>query len=299
MNYDNYKGKIVETYGVTLENFPGTVRNPGKIGQREDLINLYDLLFKGTCLWTNLTNDKLVARIAKNKECQAHGKQIYKARKCQEKTSIAKSAEMVEDTDEDSSSLSENEVDSLEAWSTYWWHTFPVDNNTSVVVTPNGENNGSGSGKPHNPYEDDIVLHRQIRNRLVKERRLMKFSHSAVVMPNDKVKGSGPGKLHPCEDDVVHLMEETHQYQPQQYESKWLVGEQAVNNDPTSTAWMRATIQHYSSTKISHIIVVMLYSEEMNVKMVNNEGINKLTTTDGLLMIQRYWEAVDWITPCW
>jgi hypothetical protein len=46
---------------------------------------------------------------------------------------------------------------------------------------------------------------------------------------------------------------------------------------------MRATIQHYSSTKISHIIVVMLYSEEMEVKTVNNEGINELTMTVGLL----------------
>ncbi|KAG1719408.1 hypothetical protein EDD22DRAFT_963254 [Suillus occidentalis] len=115
MNYDNYEGKIVETYGVALENFPGTVRNPGKIGQREDLINLYDLLFKGTCSWTKLANDELVARIAKNKERQAHGEQIYKARKRQEKASIAKSAEMVEDTDEDSASSSEDEVDSLEA----------------------------------------------------------------------------------------------------------------------------------------------------------------------------------------
>ncbi|KAG2744460.1 hypothetical protein P692DRAFT_20745511 [Suillus brevipes Sb2] len=86
MNYDNYEGKIVETYSVALENFPGT-----------------------------LANDKLVARIAKNKERQAHGEQIYKARKRQEKASIAKSAEMVEDTDEDSASSSEDEVDSLEA----------------------------------------------------------------------------------------------------------------------------------------------------------------------------------------
>jgi len=36
----------------------------------------------------------------------------------------------------------------------------PIIRKTSrgVVVTPNGEVEGSGSGKPHNPYEDDIVL---------------------------------------------------------------------------------------------------------------------------------------------
>ncbi|KAG1729623.1 uncharacterized protein EDB91DRAFT_1252938 [Suillus paluster] len=115
MNYDNYEGKIVETYGVALENFPGTVQNPGKIGHREDLIKLYDLLFKGTCSWTKLTNDELVEHVAKNKQRQAHGEQIYKARKRQEKASIAKSTEMVEDTDEDNASSSESGVDSPEA----------------------------------------------------------------------------------------------------------------------------------------------------------------------------------------
>ncbi|KAG1849398.1 hypothetical protein F4604DRAFT_1934895 [Suillus subluteus] len=79
MNYNNYEGKIVETYGVTLANFPGTVQNPGKIGHRQDLINLYDLLFKGECSWTKLTSDELVECIAKNKEHQAQGELIYKA----------------------------------------------------------------------------------------------------------------------------------------------------------------------------------------------------------------------------
>ncbi|KAG2107635.1 uncharacterized protein F5147DRAFT_774080 [Suillus discolor] len=68
MNYNNYEGKIVKTYGVALENFPGTVQNPGKIGCCEDLIKLYDLLFKGACSWTKLTSDKLMEHIAKNKE---------------------------------------------------------------------------------------------------------------------------------------------------------------------------------------------------------------------------------------
>ncbi|KAG1879872.1 hypothetical protein F4604DRAFT_1679435 [Suillus subluteus] len=107
MNYDNYEGKIVETYGVTLANFPGNVQNPGKIGRRQDLINLYDLLFKGVCSWTKLTSDELVERIAKNKEHQAQGELIYKARKRQEKASIARSTEMVKDTEEEGSSSSE------------------------------------------------------------------------------------------------------------------------------------------------------------------------------------------------
>ncbi|KAG1870326.1 hypothetical protein F4604DRAFT_1583728, partial [Suillus subluteus] len=79
MNYDNYKGKIVETYSVALVNFAGTIQNPGKLGHCENLINLYNLLFKGTYSWTKLTSDKLVECIAKNKECQAHGEKIYKA----------------------------------------------------------------------------------------------------------------------------------------------------------------------------------------------------------------------------
>lgn len=107
MNYNNYEGKIVETYGVALENFPGTIRNPGNIGRREDLINLHDLLLKGTCSWTKLTSDELVERIAKNKERQANGEPIYKTRKRQEKTPIAKSAEIVEDTEDDGMSSTE------------------------------------------------------------------------------------------------------------------------------------------------------------------------------------------------
>ncbi|KAG1806942.1 hypothetical protein EV424DRAFT_1544032 [Suillus variegatus] len=107
MNYNNYEGKIVETYGVALENFPGTIRNPGNIGRREDLINLHDLLLKGTCSWTKLTSDELVERIAKNKERQANGEPIYKTRKHQEKTPIAKSAEIVEDTEDDGMSSTE------------------------------------------------------------------------------------------------------------------------------------------------------------------------------------------------
>ncbi|KAG2030361.1 hypothetical protein BDR03DRAFT_987134, partial [Suillus americanus] len=63
MNYNNYEGKIMETYGIALEHVPG------KIGHHKDLIELCNLLFKGTCSWS----------VAKNKEHQAHGEQIYKA----------------------------------------------------------------------------------------------------------------------------------------------------------------------------------------------------------------------------
>ncbi|KAG1836468.1 hypothetical protein DFJ58DRAFT_734951 [Suillus subalutaceus] len=76
MNYDNYEGKIVETYSIALGNFPGIIQNPGKIGCRKDLVKLYDLLFSGTCSWMKLTSDELMERVAKNKECQAHGEQI-------------------------------------------------------------------------------------------------------------------------------------------------------------------------------------------------------------------------------
>jgi hypothetical protein len=77
MNYDNYEQKIVETYGVALQNYPlSAVQNPGKIGHREDLIKLLNSLVNSSCLWVILTEDELAEHKNKNKECQACGEQV-------------------------------------------------------------------------------------------------------------------------------------------------------------------------------------------------------------------------------
>ncbi|KAG2079042.1 hypothetical protein BDR04DRAFT_990538, partial [Suillus decipiens] len=86
MNYDNYEQKIVETYGVNLQNYPlGVMQNPGKIGCREDLIKLLNSLVNSSCLWVRLTKDELAECKKKNQECEAHGEQVYKPQKQQTK----------------------------------------------------------------------------------------------------------------------------------------------------------------------------------------------------------------------
>ncbi|KAG2109786.1 hypothetical protein BD769DRAFT_1328481, partial [Suillus cothurnatus] len=84
MNYDNYEQKIVETYGVALQNYPlSAVQNPGKIGHHKDLIKLLNSLVNSSCLWVILTEDELAEHKNKNKERQACGEQVYKPRKQQ------------------------------------------------------------------------------------------------------------------------------------------------------------------------------------------------------------------------
>ncbi|KAG2114727.1 uncharacterized protein F5147DRAFT_538049, partial [Suillus discolor] len=86
MNYDNYKQKIAETYGVALQKYPlGAMQNPGKIGRCEDLIKLLNNLVNSHCFWVRLTEDEIVEHKNRNKEHQACGEQVYKPWKQQTK----------------------------------------------------------------------------------------------------------------------------------------------------------------------------------------------------------------------
>ncbi|KAI6012871.1 hypothetical protein BKA83DRAFT_4500553 [Pisolithus microcarpus] len=73
MNYTNYECQIVEHYGVMLMGwpFPGTVRNPSKIGGQAEVEKLLDALNSEACKWVRLTDEECRARITHNKEHQA------------------------------------------------------------------------------------------------------------------------------------------------------------------------------------------------------------------------------------
>lgn len=83
MNYDNYERCIVECYGVELHGWPlpGCVCNPSKVGGVAVLNKLLQALKDSTCRWVKLSRGELAARIARNKECEAQGEQVYKPRK--------------------------------------------------------------------------------------------------------------------------------------------------------------------------------------------------------------------------
>ncbi|KAG1789803.1 uncharacterized protein HD556DRAFT_1197903, partial [Suillus plorans] len=51
MSYTNYECNIVEGHGLELVNWPlsGPVRNPSKVGGRNEVENLWVALEKGTC----------------------------------------------------------------------------------------------------------------------------------------------------------------------------------------------------------------------------------------------------------
>ncbi|KAG2117736.1 hypothetical protein DEU56DRAFT_702022, partial [Suillus clintonianus] len=61
MNYANYERSIVEHYGVTLQGWPSAllpVRNPSRVGGREQVQTLLDALNNKTCTWTALAEDE-------------------------------------------------------------------------------------------------------------------------------------------------------------------------------------------------------------------------------------------------
>ncbi|THG98022.1 hypothetical protein EW026_g4084 [Hermanssonia centrifuga] len=102
MNYDNYEAKIVEKYGVALVGFPCKLTNPANLGRThlQQVIRAFD---DGTCHWKKLSKPELDMRIKQNKERQAAGEQIYKARKVasRKQRGDPKSAEMIEEEHED------------------------------------------------------------------------------------------------------------------------------------------------------------------------------------------------------
>jgi hypothetical protein len=107
MNYRNYKGKIVEKYGVALKGWltgiPG-VCNPSAVGSWPMLQKLLSALESSQCCWVVLTEDELEARKKDNQARDDCGEQIYKLRKSvkRPRTSKAvKSAAIVDDSDEE------------------------------------------------------------------------------------------------------------------------------------------------------------------------------------------------------
>src|SRR5262245_47174712 len=91
MNYENYKCKVVEAYGVTLVGWPTTtVRNPGTLGGRDRVMSLLELLQSGTCHWVQLSSEELEERISNNKRRAAAGEAVYKERRNRKSKSAAK-----------------------------------------------------------------------------------------------------------------------------------------------------------------------------------------------------------------
>ncbi|KAG6370664.1 hypothetical protein JVT61DRAFT_11149 [Boletus reticuloceps] len=83
MNYTNYELHIVERHGVTLIGWPvsGRVRNPAKIGGRQEVEKLLTAVQAEKCKWVKLSAEELKARIVKNKALQAAGENIYQPRR--------------------------------------------------------------------------------------------------------------------------------------------------------------------------------------------------------------------------
>ena len=105
MNYRNYKGKIVEKYGIALTGWPTDIPqvcNPSAVGGRPLLEKLVRALESGRCQWVSLTDDELDARKKENHAREKHGEMVYRPRKstvqCQRRTE--KSSKTVDDGDE-------------------------------------------------------------------------------------------------------------------------------------------------------------------------------------------------------
>ncbi|KAF8132909.1 hypothetical protein EV363DRAFT_1397828 [Boletus edulis] len=83
MNYTNYELHIVERYGMTLIGWPvsGHVRNPSKIGGRQEVEKLLSALQSEKCKWVKLTDNELTTRVTRNKARQAAGEKIYHPRR--------------------------------------------------------------------------------------------------------------------------------------------------------------------------------------------------------------------------
>ncbi|KAG1724127.1 hypothetical protein EDB19DRAFT_1612441, partial [Suillus lakei] len=84
MNYDNFERSIVEHYGITLVGWPSDllpIHNPSAVGGWEQVQPLLDALESHACHWEQLSEEKLVARIASNQARQANGECVYKPRK--------------------------------------------------------------------------------------------------------------------------------------------------------------------------------------------------------------------------
>ena len=79
MNYTNYELHIIKHYGAALIGWPvsGHVRNPSKIGGRQEVEKLLNALESEMCKWVKLTQEQLVAQAAQNKAWQAAGEKVY------------------------------------------------------------------------------------------------------------------------------------------------------------------------------------------------------------------------------
>lgn len=111
MNYDNYERAIVETFSVELKHFPGgQVKQPGTLTRPQLqalVIALEDNNPYTACHWAPISETALRARIARNRERQEQGENIYVARKSHKKNTRArnpKSKEIVDSSTDDEGS---------------------------------------------------------------------------------------------------------------------------------------------------------------------------------------------------
>ena len=80
MNYTNYKGKIVERFGVALNGWPCKclVSNPNKVGGHIELSKLLHALQAKCCKWSKLSEEELQEHKSVNMDCHKSGEIIYK-----------------------------------------------------------------------------------------------------------------------------------------------------------------------------------------------------------------------------
>jgi hypothetical protein len=101
MNYEHYKDKIVEAFGVHLVGWPleGPVCNPGKISTTQAII-LSNALKSGVCKWVSLTSEEVADRKACNAQRVINGEQVYgpPRKKRARKASVERDSEMNQDT---------------------------------------------------------------------------------------------------------------------------------------------------------------------------------------------------------
>jgi hypothetical protein len=103
MNYTNYELQIVERYSIALTGWPvsGHVRNPSKIGGRQEVEKLLNALQSETCKWVRLTKEQLTARIAQNKARQAAGEKVYQPRRVRGSNSGTTSKKTIDSSDDE------------------------------------------------------------------------------------------------------------------------------------------------------------------------------------------------------
>ena len=119
MNYDNYKRKIIEKFGVELIGWPHDllhICNPGQLGGRDQVQELLIALVTKVCHWKKLSEEDRKRRVFLNSECHARGEQVYKPRKKRTFQGAKKSAATITSDTNDDGNNGDDRGDSA-AWS--------------------------------------------------------------------------------------------------------------------------------------------------------------------------------------